>query len=531
MGSISSPPFLASTKQDYGTLQKHRKDAPSQTPPALRLPTDVLVSILDLAHDVFVETKDGDPDPATVVGPEAIPFVASHVCSTWRAVAIDNKLLWTSIHIIPPWSPQLVDLWHKRSHPCPIHLRLSADEGLGPSESSSAKYEVWEKGCKRSVAAFGAFANKFLAPNLARYHTIFVQIGDGIFSPMGPIVLSKFGAMRGALPLLKTLSVDIMDYSKHYDRKIPQIFSGSTPALVDVRMGTPFFVSTETHHRLTQLHLSLSNIHVDDFHCTISECLVLETLGLNFSLRFGEPGQKKAYELPLFRLPHLSSLRLIYMGSTSSFGLLRLFSDCPACREIVVAPLDENRVSPWNNHEIIGPLQEGFKALDSLVIVPMTGSVKNKAMEMAGLHWCFPNLIKLTIVGPGSSFAALARDDGTPYWHNLRTLGVQHVPSGRALLPMLIARQEAGAPLRTLKVDKEFSECLGPWEDEVEEDDDDGDYEDVDEVEVVMSLKELMELVEVVVDNEWERLWSSSGFSTFPVSESRAFLKEVEYYL
>lgn len=64
--------------------------------PIRRIPVDVIrkifLSCLSQEHNAIVDVAE-------------CPFVLTHVCSSWRRIALDTTALWTSIHIPIPMMP------------------------------------------------------------------------------------------------------------------------------------------------------------------------------------------------------------------------------------------------------------------------------------------------------------------------------------------------------------------------------------------------------------------------------------------
>ena len=83
-------------QRQYSELLHIIKEHLALMAPIRRIPVDVIrkifLSCLPQEHNAIVDVAE-------------CPFVLTHVCSSWRRIALDTTALWTSIHIPIPMMP------------------------------------------------------------------------------------------------------------------------------------------------------------------------------------------------------------------------------------------------------------------------------------------------------------------------------------------------------------------------------------------------------------------------------------------
>lgn len=104
--------LLKSTRLSLGALIKSRRNFQA---PVSMLPPEVLAFVFEAALG----------DRARVFQPFAI--VLSHVCQTWRAVAVSDPFLWTDIQIGAVGTNCLSSLFLERSKTCDINVHYVYD--------------------------------------------------------------------------------------------------------------------------------------------------------------------------------------------------------------------------------------------------------------------------------------------------------------------------------------------------------------------------------------------------------------------
>ena len=461
--------------------------------PILRLPPDILVAVFAISDDL---THDESYLKRVISARKPFPFIASHVCAEWRCVAITNPLLWTRLHVVPPWSYELVDLWHTRSRQCLIDFHLTAVDKLLYRSQSDGQSDDWDRTCHRALLGLARFYERAVAPHITKYRSISIHTGDSDqLANIGWFFLKKFREFPDTVPALRALTLQIHDTISDDEGSEGVLFPRGAPALIQVLMGSPFSIPRGTCLGLTRLHINLQHLFSKRLHETLSESPALQTLVLYNHFQYD--ASPNFDDLPPLQLASLSSIQLYGAGTLSSFQLLQFFSSglhAPELRHILVAPVNGGQLAKFLSSG--GFQSQSFPALEAVTIGLNESEGRKEEEHILMLHRCFPDVVQATLVGRGlrRGLGALKRtgEDGLLVWPKLRTLGLRgchlgHFKKGE-VRGLAASRAKAGAPLNKVVLDQKSLGCMTG--------------------EDMMWLREHVEMEE---DDEWQRLRWAAG--------------------
>ncbi|KAJ7817821.1 hypothetical protein B0H13DRAFT_2456665 [Mycena leptocephala] len=166
-------------EQSLSTLREEKmlaqKQLDSYKYPVLTLPNEIVSEIF--IH--FLPAYPEYPPPTGLLSPTLL----THICRTWREIALSTATLWSAIgtsyddDLSLKQQIQIFDLWLKRSRFCPLSLRIVAETGVAK-----------------------IFA--VVVPHRARWEHL----------ELGGLSPSHLPIIEGPMPLLRHLSLGLSEY-------------------------------------------------------------------------------------------------------------------------------------------------------------------------------------------------------------------------------------------------------------------------------------------------------------------------------
>ncbi|KAI0632113.1 hypothetical protein C8Q77DRAFT_901843 [Trametes polyzona] len=280
-----------------------------------------------------------------------LPFnvLVSHVCARWRAVAIDNPLLWSHIQIIgnPPYDRAKTYLERAKTAPLTISIDRTIDD-----DDFSMSDDSYEPEDPDPDLAIMEGIMELIVPHIAHWQALQIMVS---FYPHMQYALETLGS-AGPAPMLEVLQLyHYEDTDEHVTFPHPtlreqsfRLFGGEAPRLTQVALwgvhlpwtqdGAPFLSG------LTDLELAYHALDVRpsfyDFARILRSSPGLRTLTLCLSGPAGEPSEWPASGLPAapptdtasgevdvdalapLVMPRLSELVLAYLDQAYLLALL-----------------------------------------------------------------------------------------------------------------------------------------------------------------------------------------------------------------
>ncbi|KAJ7641131.1 hypothetical protein FB45DRAFT_352883 [Roridomyces roridus] len=168
------------------------------TYPVLTLPPE-------LVSEIFLHTLPAYPACPPLTGP-ASPISLTHICQSWREVAIATPLLWRAIAFICAeqdlgGQTEVVRTWLDRSGSCPLSVKIETEPGLvGNREEIPLYRERWEQ---VAIAATGHMLGFLLRDSMPMLRSLSVTME---YEGSRPAMISL------DLPSLRTVSLNWFQY-------------------------------------------------------------------------------------------------------------------------------------------------------------------------------------------------------------------------------------------------------------------------------------------------------------------------------
>ncbi|ESK95881.1 hypothetical protein Moror_12379 [Moniliophthora roreri MCA 2997] len=414
------------------SAQLQRATLINQDAPVSKLPVDLLSAI-------FLMIRNQDTHRS-----KNFHLVASHVCSSWRAVVVGTPLLWSDIHInLSCARPLNQRLLHSSIDPAydrfTAHLVRSSDVLFNFTMSVNGAFD------------FGPFLS-ILSQHIHRCRTLFLRISN---HPSPVSTLSQHLGNTAATNL-QTLDIHIPPCCLFRHNEVqfdnitqPVLFrqGAGSPALQSVRLTGIAGPLLPPLAQITTLHLhgtQMQGVSCSQFFTLLQNTPLLINLSLDdvfvYMPSFTPPSPSpKTNTLA----PHLRSLRI----------------RCP----------DDYDLQPFlssltldNIHSLCLSQIESFRP----ILFPNTKSLILESCsitteEVGNLILAFPALESFTIISYAHEvvFFALGFPGEPTWWPNLRTLCVKDMQQKDfgMFMKMLRNRQNperSSAPLKVLRLDK-----------------------------------------------------------------------------
>ena len=199
-------------------------------------------SLSDDDHSSARHARDNEEDKE-----RKLPFnvLVSHVCSRWRAVALENSLLWTHIRFEgpPPWERALIYLNRASTAPLSIIIDRTVDDEM--DAHSDVDYDSDDEGRPRPKdndpdLSIITEIMDIVAAHIDHIQALQIMVS---FYPQMHRALVKLGATPGA-PMLEVLQLyHYEDTDEHETFRLQELrhqpfvlFSGNAPRLTHVAL-------------------------------------------------------------------------------------------------------------------------------------------------------------------------------------------------------------------------------------------------------------------------------------------------------
>ncbi|KAF7975484.1 hypothetical protein HWV62_9527, partial [Athelia sp. TMB] len=388
------------------SLQAERKAIFNRIAPISYLPNEILAAIFETLH----ASLEDEHTALTTLS----EVVVSHVTTHWRAVAIKASKLWTRIKFrSSQQSIGLLELYLQRSQRLPIDLFVEIDNSNTDSYNHLIRPHIGR--CRHLSIYTDERADLIKQLNLlSTQSTPFLQSMDLLCSSTWR-GLSQLDSNRpsGGAPNLSALRVRGAEIEDLFD---PLYILQSIRMMWCEQIGPPVL-----HHAANLTHLTLAELQIyGGEYQSISTITLPRLLALSISIRDAEDGALSEFLMaldaprlevlhfcnigetdtsPLWTSTHFPSLHILALDhDLSEFGLLALATSCPH----------------------ITHLAYGDKVEDLQLLLKSSG------------------------VESGAQTAT--------HWANLHTLYLDTPSAPGAVVEMLIARRNIGAPIRKLLV-------------------------------------------------------------------------------
>ncbi|KAI0354955.1 hypothetical protein OH77DRAFT_1425564 [Trametes cingulata] len=168
-----------------------------------------------------------------------LPFnvLVSHVCARWRAIAVDNPLLWSHVRFVgnPPYERAATYLARAKGAPLAITIDRTVDDDDDFSVSEEGSYEPEDN--DPDLEVIGGIMDLIL-PHVAHWQALQIMVS---FYPHMHRALEALGA-AGPAPMLEVLQLyHYEDTDEHLTFKHPELrvqpfrlFGGVAPRLTHV---------------------------------------------------------------------------------------------------------------------------------------------------------------------------------------------------------------------------------------------------------------------------------------------------------
>ncbi|KDR72919.1 hypothetical protein GALMADRAFT_741309 [Galerina marginata CBS 339.88] len=415
--------------------------APGIHSPIMHLSEELLTLILDTVRHSF-----DDESNASRLARTQVPIIASHVSRSWRFVALDNPLWWSTIMIISPWKTEVVEAYLQRSKQCPLVLSVVAN----PNDHEILFYtsEDYQR------------LFDLLFPHFLRCRSLDIR---GVFATADIGVASSFFErfLHAELPQLEqvVIEADTISYDCPGWESNP-IFD-SAPRLRDLRfIGTgilpSFFLSTGSFsgHELSSLHLSRtsSQISFSVLLGILDACPLLTTLAIYDDVLVEWLGLAVSCNVP-------SLERLYILSNMTEVSELLLFLSAPKLKELIIVPVVVPDLylllTQSDSNHGVNP-RHRFPAL-KLLMLAFAHSRAFESINSASV--CFPEVECLVLANlypvPFLDVFTSKNDRGGVIFPNLLDLALSDIDKSfsHAICDMQEFRIKHQHPLRTLYVD------------------------------------------------------------------------------
>ncbi len=401
----------------------------NQSAPISVLPFEVLSSIFMLCSEDVICSRS------------SFGIIASHVSSTWRAVATGTPMLWSSIFINLNNAKHMNSSLFKKLELLNMHLSRSGECLLSIRLQVKGNFP-WPELLDTMVA------------HLWRCNELSISIANN-FSPIEDAI-EKLRML--AAHHLERLSIRIKFYPHHphqqtqYELVTPQIFSGGADSLSFVRLSGVSGPLQPPLGNVTTLHID--GAHMDDLH--LDQCRVflgsmtkLNNLSLSrMKLRPGLPREST----PIY-LPNLQSLRI---SGTDEFDRSRmLMAQLPLSQihSLTLRGIDDLGDNQFPNVRFLTLSACSFPSTQLGHTVDAFPSLTNIDCDLAVIS------ILLILSWTGDD----AENDGIPaFWKKVETLSIRlmepiHID---LFIRFVMARVKKSGAFRLLRLDRRSRSAL-----------------------------------------------------------------------
>ncbi|KAK7044121.1 hypothetical protein VNI00_007838 [Paramarasmius palmivorus] len=381
----------------------------------------------ELLSNIFLTVYDDDTSHHLPKSSENFQILASHVCSSWRRVAIGTPLLWSDIHVKVSFTSRKINTV---SHS--LHRLISFLERSG---TSLFHFTLDVNGAFDMSPFF-----RHLHAHLYRCYTLFFRITNHP-TPVD-VLLQHLGHI--SVPILDSLTVQIprCKLFRHDETQFiiikPSMFRLGAPALQSLRLTGIAGPLQPPLGNITTLHLQgtdMGGLSPAQFLAVLENTPLLINLSLDDVFVHMEGGVSP--DAPASLVPHLHSLRV------------RCPEHCELRHLLSLLPLSQLRSVCLSQIETFRPIE--FPNATSLILeCPISTE------DIGNLILAFPLLTSLTLVSnPEVVFVALGFPGEPAWWPKLTRLCVKDLQKSdvAGFMGMLQRRKAMGTPLEALTID------------------------------------------------------------------------------
>ncbi|KAJ3526124.1 hypothetical protein NMY22_g10291 [Coprinellus aureogranulatus] len=253
--------------------------------PIRRLPNDILALIFQTCLKVMNDKPDRYIFVGHGISHKHPSVVVSHVCRTWRTLALREKRLWSYLRFtigpfgmnLPPeddndemdsavyreWCERVetlrqnVKAWLDRSSPCPLALEMDYEDGLTHDELLNDKYHPE---AARKYEALVATLCQFST----RWQSLRCIVQPGVVDAS---IIRLFDRPHGHFPILNSVNICVGDDNRGNYNHVPKLTTSdifSAPSLREVSLyGCLGDIAAAKARSTTSIHNSVAHL---DFH-------------------------------------------------------------------------------------------------------------------------------------------------------------------------------------------------------------------------------------------------------------------------
>lgn len=360
-------------------------------------------------------------DTARILFPS---LAISHVCRTWRSLAIDTPLLWSPVDVLPPWNLNRLSTILTRSKSCPISLNLIAREGFSEFLMTTTR----SKGLCDIIKSHAYHFRKI---------SFYV---DRTFVHLLPPLREMLQDLT--TPELIQISLRGTGQYQQLSQRNAMFGARGAPLVCDARLGHLGIRSFYLSSSVTTLHLDAKkarmndspndpgNIYLPEFLAMMTTCPFLEKLVVHGDILPCNDFQ--SLRTPLYVFASLTSLELY-----NTFGVLNAIVTkfmAPALHHLVMLPMFTSEVVGITDRQKFEKNFIPFPALKSLTIIPYDECRCVEPKFYVQASRCFPDIEQLNL-DPHECDGFYDGEDELPWmftktedgilWPKMRTLGLQ----------------------------------------------------------------------------------------------------------
>ncbi|KAK0469872.1 uncharacterized protein EV420DRAFT_1257643 [Desarmillaria tabescens] len=414
--------------QELQLAHARHKQLLNQSAPISVLPFEVLSSIFMLCSEDAIHSRS--------------PFgiTASHVSSTWRAVATGTPMLWSSIFINIGLKHtdgsffkklKLLNMYLSRSDECLLSMRLQVNGNF-----------PWP------------VLLDTMAAHLWRCNELSISIANN-FSPIEDVA-EKMRVL--AVPHLERLSIRIKFQPHHphqqtqYELVKPQILSGGAGSLSFVRLSGVSGPLQPPLGNVTTLHID--GTHMDELHldqCRVFLGSMTKLINLSLSRMKLTPGLPR--ESTPVHLPNLQSLRISGTNELDRSHMLMAQLPLSQIHSLTLRDIDDLGDSRFPNVRSLTLSACSFPSTQLGHTVDAFPSLTSIDCDLAVIS------ILLILSWTGDE----TENDGIPaFWKKVETLSIREMEPIHIdlLIRLITARVKKSSAFRLLRLDRRSRSAL-----------------------------------------------------------------------
>ncbi|KAF8588591.1 hypothetical protein K439DRAFT_1629595 [Ramaria rubella] len=435
---------LSSIRNQIEDLRTQRAALRSRIAAIWTLPNEILGYIFEMGVVEEQEALMAGAADEENTDYERFQILVSHVCRTFREVAIHTHILWSQIHISDLHPPRLdfVRTCIARSGSSSLDITIACEETFEPNSES--------------IQVLVALLN----PQIHRFQRFTARLCG--FQSLYHIMQH----LNQPAPLLEVLELTDIDYENAFDEDDPfeppalreplTLFCGEMPKLYGVALDGAHVAWTKCNFAgLVDLHLGYHTRDVrpsyPEFKKIIDASPTLRTLELRGSAPVISDDTTESSLYPSIQMEQLDTLHISEISSDYVTTLISLL-DAPQLQSLSLTDLNTNDYSAFF-HKIVGPPAR-FPILTSLKLASI--EVGDDAFEeFLRAH---PKLTRLGLYFDKMPLSWLSylepkKSENEVLCPKLQCLRCVSAPAYE-IKRILQTRQKAGFPIPVLELDK-----------------------------------------------------------------------------